>query len=88
MEVMQYGGRFLESAANFANGLRLLDSFEAWLAQTKATLEATGRNFQEGMTKTILNASQPYFHPTVLRGMEKFIFEELACNSAHWFNSA
>ena len=25
--LMQYGGRFLESAANFANGLRLMDSF-------------------------------------------------------------
>ena len=81
--LMQYGGRFLESAANFANGLRLLDSFEAWLAQTKATLDATGKNFQDGMSKTILNASQPYFHPTALRGMEKFVFEEIACNPAH-----
>ena len=79
---VQYGGRFLESAANFANGLRLLDAYDPWFTQTKATLEAVGRNYQEGMSKTILNASQPYFHPTALRGMEKFIFEEIASNPA------
>ena len=80
--LMRYGGRFLESATNFREGLRLLDAYEPWFAQTKATLEATGRNYQEGMSKTILNASQPFFHPTARRGMEKFIFEEIACNPA------
>ena len=80
--LMQYGGRFLESAESFANGLRLLDAYEPWFAQTKATLEAVGRNYQEGMSKTILNASQPFFHPTARRGMEKFIFEEIASNPA------
>ena len=80
--LMQYGGRFLESAESFANGLRLLDAYEPWFAQTKATLEAVGRNYGEGMTKTVLNASQPFFHPTARRGMEKFIFEEIACNPA------
>jgi len=80
--LMQYGGRFLESAASFANGLRLIDSFEPWFTQTKATLEAIGKNYQEGMSKTILNASKPYFHTTALRGMEKFIFEEIASNPA------
>ena len=81
--LMQYGGRFMESAQSFANGLRLLDSFEAWLAQTKATLDATGRNFQDGMSKTVLNGDKAFFKPDVLRGMEKFVFEEIACNPAH-----
>ena len=81
--LMQYGGRFLESAANFREGLRLLDSFAAWFADTKATLDATGRNFQDGMSKTLLNADKHYFGADMLRGMEKFVFEELASNPAH-----
>ena len=81
--LMQYGGRFMENAANFANGLRLIDSFETWLAQTKTTLDATGRNYQDGMSKTILNGNDRYFSANVLRGMEKFVFEELASNPAH-----
>ncbi|MBP3730003.1 MAG: hypothetical protein J6I40_00860, partial [Mailhella sp.] len=81
--LMKYGGRFMENAANFANGLRLLDSFETWLSQTKAMLDATGKNYQDGMSKTILNGDQTYFDADVLRGMEKFVFEELASNPAH-----
>ena len=81
--LMQYGGRFLESAANFREGLRLLDSFAAWFADTKATLDATGRNFQDGAGKTVLNGDSSYFRAEKLRGMEKFIFEELACNPVH-----
>ena len=81
--LMQYGGRFLESADNFREGLRLIDSFATWLTETKATLDATGKNFQDGMSKTLLNADNDYFKAEVLRGMEKFIFEELACNPAH-----
>ena len=81
--LMQYGGRFLESAANFREGLRLLDSFSEWFAQTRATLEATGKNYQAGMSATILNGNRAYFADGMLRGMEKFVFEELASNPAH-----
>ena len=81
--LMQYGGRFLESAANFREGLRLIDSFAAWFAETKATLDATGKNYQEGMGKTILNGSSFIFDNENLHGLEKFVFEELACNAAH-----
>ena len=81
--LMQYGGRFLESAANFSNGMRLLDSFETWFNETKATFDATGRNFEDGMSKTLLNGDKSYFPANNLRGMEKFVFEELACNPAH-----
>ena len=80
--LMGYGGRFLESAANFREGLRLLDSFETWYTATKATLDATGKNYQEGMPKTILNANDSYFKPDTRRGMEKFIFEEIAGNAS------
>ena len=81
--LMRYGGRFLESAANFREGLRLLDSFSEWFAQTRATLEATGKNYQAGMSTTILNGNRAYFADGMLRGMEKFVFEELASNPAH-----
>ena len=80
--LMGYGGRFLESAANFREGLRLLDSFETWYTATKATLDATGKNYQEGMSKTILNATSSYFKPDTQLGMEKFIFEEIASNAS------
>ena len=80
--LMGYGGRFLENAANFREGLRLLDSFETWYTATKATLDATGKNYQEGMPKTILNANDSYFKPDTQRGMEKFIFEEIASNAS------
>ena len=80
--LMGYGGRFLESAANFREGLRLLDSFETWYTATKATLDATGKNYQDGMSKTILNATDSYFKPDTQLGMEKFIFEEIASNAS------
>ncbi len=80
--LLGYGGRFLKSAANFREGLRLLDSFETWYTATKATLDATGKNYQEGMPKTILNANDSYFKPDMQRGMEKFIFEEIASNAS------
>ena len=80
--LMGYGGRFLENAANFREGLRLLDSFATWYTATKATLDATGKNYQEGMPKTILNATDSYFKPDTQCGMEKFIFEEIASNAS------
>ena len=80
--LLGYGGRFLKSAANFREGLRLLDSFATWYTATKATLDATGKNYQEGMPKTILNATDSYFKPDTQRGMEKFIFEEIASNAS------
>ena len=80
--LLGYGGRFLKSAANFREGLRLLDSFATWYTATKATLDATGKNYQEGMPKTILNATDSYFKPDTQCGMEKFIFEEIASNAS------
>lgn len=81
--LMNYGGRFLQSAGNFKNGLRLIDSFAKWISDTNATLKATGDDFKEGMSLTLLNASSSYISPKFLRGMEKFVFEELASNPAH-----
>ena len=80
--LLGYGGRFLKSAANFREGLRLLDSFATWYTATKTTLDATGKNYQEGMPKTILNATDSYFKPDTQCGMEKFIFEEIASNAS------
>ena len=46
------------------------------------SLDATGKNYQEGMPKTILNANDSYFKPDMQRGMERFIFEEIARNAS------
>ena len=35
--LLQYGGRFLDNAENFANGLRLIDSFKDWFTGVRET---------------------------------------------------
>ena len=82
--LMNYGGRFLKSAENFANGLRLLDAYSTWFDETEAVLKNIGfsDNFVDGMSKTVLNASLSSINAGDKRGIEKFVFEELAYNSS------
>ena len=83
--LMNYGGRFLQSADNFKNGLRLLDSFGAWFDETGATLagmkDGQDMVYEDGLSnKTLLNAFPSNFAEKYKGGMEKFAFEELAVN--------
>ena len=83
--LMNYGGRFLQSADNFKNGLRLLDSFSAWFDETGATLagmkDGQDMVYEDGLSnKTLLNAFPSNFAEKYKGGMEKFAFEELAVN--------
>ena len=82
--LMNYGGRFLKSAKNFENGLRLLDAYSTWFDKTEADLKELGisDNYVEGMSKTLLNASAGRLNAQDKRGIEKFVFEELAYNSS------
>ena len=82
--LMNYGGRFLKSAENFENGLRLLDAYSTWFDETEAALKELGisDNYVEGMSKTLLNASAGRLNAQDKRGIEKFVFEELAYNSS------
>ena len=87
--LMQYGGRFLESAANFANGLRLMDSFETWFQDVVDTMkpvheqERKTRDFSVANTLTKLNIDSSLLDMGNLKGIEKFVFEDLASNPAH-----
>lgn len=84
--LMSYGGRFLESPDNFANGLRLMDSFKTWyhdLATTtkQCTSGAMGHyDFSAADTFTKLNADTYNVKEGHELGFEKFIFEELSVN--------
>jgi len=82
--LMNYGGRFLKSDENFSNGLRLLDAYSTWFDETEAVLKNIGfsDNFVDGMSKTVLNASLSSINAGDKRGIEKFVFEELAYNSS------
>jgi len=79
--LMNYGGRFLESADNFRDGLRLLDSFKSWHARVGGELEANGGTRgarKEGMSRTLLTADVASFSPRRHLGIEKFVFEHIA----------
>ena len=87
--LMQYGGRFLESAQNFADGLRLMDSFATWFQDVVDTMtpvhkqERETRDFSGANTLTKLNIDSTLLKADNLKGIEKFVFEELASNPAH-----
>ena len=80
--LMNYGGRFLESAENFGHGLRLLDTFKEWFTNVREELNSIGLlgKRKEGWGVTLLNAASGSFSETSLIGTEKFIFEYLAHN--------
>ena len=84
--LMNYGGRFLQSADNFKNGLRLMDSFKGWFAETYAKFESMkdGRSlkYEDGMSMTLLNTSATAFSEINLLATEKFVFEEFAVNDS------
>jgi len=84
--LMNYGGRFLENAANFNEGLRLLDSFQTWYEDLSGILGGklshTEQTLANADTPSKLNLSGSFLKPSALRGMEKFVFEELASNPA------
>ena len=87
--LMQYGGRFMENAANFANGLRLMDSFVTWFNDVVDTMKPVHqqdrniRDFSPANTPTKLNIDSTLLSAANLKGLEKFVFEELASNPAH-----
>ena len=85
--LMNYGGRFMQNAENFKNGLRLLDSFSAWFDETGAALKkiypnALESHIEEGMSKTLLNGHETMFSGEYKLPAERFVFEEIANNPA------
>ncbi len=81
--LMQYGGRFLDNAENFANGLRLLDSFKDWFTAVRETKNADGNSFANAQSFTDLNFYSHHATHDTSAAFERFVFEELAINGAH-----
>ena len=83
--LLTYSGRFAESAQNFREGMRLLDSFNDWFMGVTNVVGAlnprTGKR-TEDMNKTLLNAAKDTFTADKLRSVEKFVFEQLAHDPA------
>ena len=81
--LMQYGGRFLDNAENFANGLRLMDSFKDWFTALRATKNTDGNSFANAQSFTDLNIYSHMARHDSTAAFERFVFEELAVNGAH-----
>ncbi|MBO7535060.1 MAG: hypothetical protein J6T46_13810 [Victivallales bacterium] len=77
--LISYGERFAESVENFANGLRLLNSFKGWYNQVAADIRNDHRT-----TMTTANAQRSAMidMKTAAEGFEKFVFEEIAVNKS------
>ena len=84
--LMNYGGRFMDNAQNFANGLRLMDSFANWYNGICDTMKPVHqqnrdvRDFSPADTFTKLNIDANMLDLDYVKGLEKFAFEELAAN--------
>ncbi len=84
--LMNYGGRFMESAENFREGLRLIDSFATWFRELGDAVipiydnpSRMNRDFTSlGNSVTKLNVDSSLLRPECLLGYERFVFEELS----------
>ena len=85
--LMNYGGRFMDSATSFANGLRLMDSFKDWYTNIFDTMkpvhkqERNVRDFSPADTFTKLNIDGNFIDMDYLQGFEKFAFEGVSMGS-------
>ena len=88
--LMSYGGRFLQNAENFADGLRLLDLFAAWhedLCTAARTIQESAgflsqRDFSAADTPSKLNADTAATNPQARAATEKLVFEQIASDPA------
>ena len=78
--LMQYGGRFLESAENFADGLRLIAKFSEWHDGISAAHREKDPAPQDTPSK--INAYLRAAKPDAKLGLERFVFEDIASNPA------
>jgi len=85
--LMNYGGRFMENAENFKDGLRLVDLFKTWHADLSASVAdirktgstLNGYDYSSADTPSKLNADSCVNEKTRF-AIEKFVFEEIANN--------
>lgn len=76
--LMNYGGRFMATADNFRQGVRLLGKFEAWFDGVRAT--SRDKSLPRG-TPSQINANYGVFASEKSAvGFERFVFEDIASN--------
>lgn len=75
--LFSYGGRFVESAANFKAGLELLKLYGPWYRKFAADAAARKADRLES-----LNAAAEVCKPAAERAFERVLFEEIAVNPA------
>ena len=81
--LMNYGGRFLESADNFANGLRLISQFSDWhdgISAIRDSIQGRDPSYAGLDTPSKVNVDGRAAHPDAKLGLERFIFEDIATN--------
>ena len=81
--LMNYGGRFLESAQNFQNGLRLISQFSDWhdgISAIRNNLDGAAPSYAGLDTLSKVNVDIRAAHPNAKLGLERFIFEDIATN--------
>lgn len=71
--LMRYGGRFMEDAKSFAQGLKLIGDFAVWHEDLKEQVRSGNRT-----SLTAVNQRGAIIGTA--RGLETFVFEELASN--------
>ena len=81
--LMNYGGRFLESADNFANGLRLISQFSDWhdgISAIRESIQGSEPSYAGLDTPSKVNVDGRAAHPDAKLGLERFILEDIATN--------
>ena len=88
--LMGYGGRFLQNAANFEQGLRLVDEFAAWYTDLRTVYKDISRlkpNYANCNTVSKLNVRTGCLvNPRSVAGMEAIVFADIAQDAS--FNLA
>ena len=81
--LMNYGGRFLESADNFADGLRLISQFSDWhdgISAIRESIQGSEPSYAGLDTPSKVNVDGRAAHPDAKLGLERFILEDIATN--------
>ena len=77
--LLNYGGRFLASAENFRNGLRLLDDFAAWYGGLRQVRGLSGAALAaQADSPSKLHVRPRAIELDATRGFERTVFEDIA----------
>ena len=79
--LMDYGGRFMQNAEDFAHGLRLIKDFADWFKDLGAANSILHKNnAAPADTPSKLSAGVGVLNGDSRKGYEKFVFEAFACD--------